>query len=88
VLNCWKTQHSGAVDYELPQNFIWRVWKAAGGGPKGDLRASQSFVRYLRMNWLDALISRPGVRDYMFSIGDFFKTDAERKAYVAHMSAA
>lgn len=87
ILNCWKTQHPTAVDYDLPANFIWRVWKAAGEGSKGDLRASQAFVRYLRMNWLDALISRPGLRDYIFSAKDFFKTDAERKAYVTHMSA-
>ncbi len=88
VLNCWKTQHPGAVDYTLPQNFIWRIWKAAGEGVKGDLRASQAFVRYLRMNWLDALVQRPGIRDYMFSATNFFKTDEERKAYAKHMSAA
>lgn len=88
VLNCWKTQHPGAVDYDLPQNFVWRTYKAAGGGIKGDLRASQAFIRYLRMNWLDALVARPGVRDYLFSAKAFFKTDAERKAYISHMSAA
>jgi hypothetical protein len=87
VLNCWKTQHPGAVDYNLPQNFIWRVWKAAGGGAKGDLRASQAFVRYLRLNWLDALILRAGPRDRIFSSNNFFKTSEERDAYSTHMSA-
>lgn len=87
VLNCWKTQHPQAVDYNLPQNFIWRIWKAAGGGAKGDLRASQAFIRYLRLNWLDALISRPGPRDHIFSVSNFFKTPEERKAYSNHMAA-
>lgn len=87
VLNCWKTQPPDAVDYAAPANFVWRVWQAAGGGVKGDLRASQSFIRYVRMHWLDALITRPGVRDSMFSVQNFFKTDAERSAYAAHINA-
>lgn len=88
VLNCWKTKHSGTIDYALPQNFIWRIWQKAGGGAKGDLRASQAFIHYLKMNWLDALVQRPGARDYMFSANNFFKTEEERDAYLKHMSAA
>lgn len=86
VLNCWKNTHPGAANYDLPANFLWRVWRAAGGGAKGDLRASQAFIRYLRMNWLDALVQRTGVRDHLFSPQQFFKSDAEREAYIQHMA--
>lgn len=85
VLNCWKTSHPGTINYDLPHNFLWRVWKAAGGGIKGDLRASQAFIRYLRLNWLDVLVQRHGMRDHLFSPTHFFKTNAEREAFVQHM---
>lgn len=87
VLNCWKTSNPEEIDYSLPQNFVWRVWRRAGGGVKGDLRASQYFISYLRLNWLEALVARPGVRDLIFSPNNFFKTTDERKAYSTHMAA-
>lgn len=85
VLGCWKTSHPGVINYDLPQNFLWRVWKAAGSGVKGDLRASQAFVRYLRLNWLDVLVQRIGLRDSLFSPREFFKSPAEHEAFVQHM---
>jgi len=85
VLRTWKTSNPADINYDLPQNFLWRIWRNAGGGPKGDLRASQAFIHYLRLNWLDTLVQRHGLRDRIFSPKDFFKLDTERVAFVQHM---
>lgn len=85
VLNCWKTQDAESVDFDAPENFLWRIWRSHGG-TKGDLRASQVFVRYLRANWIDALIQRKGVQDKFFMADRFFKASAERTAFLAHLS--
>lgn len=86
VLSTWKTQPPEAVDAQAPANFLYRVYNAAGGGAKGDLRASQAFIRYLRYNWLAALETRAGVKDGLFVPNMFFKTPAECAAYDEHMS--
>ncbi|NBT75173.1 hypothetical protein EBZ80_15230 [bacterium] len=86
VLRAWKTVPPEAVDLTLPANFLYRIHKAAGGDAKGDLRASQAFVRYLRYNWLAGLESRKGTKDGLFAPNLFFKTPAERAAYAEHMS--
>lgn len=86
VLRAWKTVDAADVDLQQPANFLYRIYKAAGGGSKGDLRASQAFVRYLRYNWLDGLETRRGTKDGLFAPNMFFKTPAERAAYVEHMS--
>lgn len=86
VLDCWKNKHAGAVPLEDPRNFLYRVHHAAGGGHRGDLRASQAFLRYLRYNWLDALERRRGARDGLFAPELFFKTPGERELYTQHMS--
>lgn len=86
VLSAWKTRNYHDVDVQLPGNFLYRIYAAAGGGPRGDLRASQAFIRYLRYNWLDALERRPGLRDGLFAPELFFKAPAEIAAYQLHMS--
>jgi hypothetical protein len=86
VLRAWKTQPVEEVDLTEPANFLYRICKAAGGGPKGDLRASQAFVRYLRYNWLAGLENRKGTKDGLFAPNLFFKTPAELTAYADHMS--
>jgi hypothetical protein len=86
VLNAWKTMPYSAVDTADPANFLYRIWHANGGGAKGDLRGSQAFLRYLHDNWLAGLESRQGARDGLFAPDLFFKTPAEREAYVAHMA--
>lgn len=86
VLRTWKTRPYDDVDVALPANFLYRIWRAAGGGPRGDLRASQAFVRYLHDNWLAGLERRTGARDGLFAPDLFFKTPAEGAAYVAHMA--
>jgi hypothetical protein len=84
VLDTWKTAHAGGVDLQNPQNFLYRVHNAAGGGSRGDLRGSQAFLRYLRYNRLAAL--SPGVKDGLFAPDMFFKTPGERASYEKHMA--
>lgn len=82
VMSCWKTQDPATVDFNAPENFLWRIWRAAGGDAKGDLRASQAFIGYLRAQWLDALVRRAGARDALFLPNTFFKTQEEKQAYL------
>jgi hypothetical protein len=86
VLEAWKTRHPGAVDLNDPRKFLYRIHKAAGEGVRGDLRASQVFLRYLRYNWLDAADRRKGAKDGLFAPELFFKTPAERETYERHMN--
>lgn len=85
VLSTWKTASPDAVDMALPANFLYRIWRNFGGGWRGDLRASQAFVRYFCDNWLAALDSRVGTHDGLFLPGVYFKTPAERESFVDHM---
>lgn len=87
VLNTWKTVSADEVDMRAPENFLYRVYAFHSGGPKGDLRASQAFVRYLRYNWLAALETRGGVKDGLFAPDLFFKTPTEIETYRKHMEA-
>lgn len=85
VLAVWKTKDAATVDLANPANFLYRIQAAAGGGTRGDLRASQALVRYLRHNWLASLETRKGVKDGLFAPNLFFKTPAEIAAYNEHM---
>lgn len=86
VLNCWRTQSPDSVDYDEPGNFLWRIWRNAGGGAKGDLRASQAFIGYLQTHWLQAFTAARGVTSELFLPDRFFKTDAEKQAYFDKMA--
>ena len=86
VLNCWKTVDPATVDFEHPQNFLWRIWKNAGADAKGDLRASQAFIGYLQTNWAQALVAARGAPSELFLPDKFFKTDAEKQAYSDKMA--
>lgn len=85
VLNSWKSKPYEEVDVKKPENFLYRIWHAAGGGYYGDLRASQAFLRYLNDNWLAVLENRKGVRDGLFAPNLYFKTPAEIESYEHHM---
>jgi hypothetical protein len=85
VLNSWKSKPYEIVDVKKPENFLYRIWHAAGGGYHGDLRASQAFLRYLNDNWLSVLENRKGVRDGLFAPNLYFKTPAEIESYEYHM---
>jgi hypothetical protein len=86
VLNCWKTVPPADVDFEDPQNFLWRIWKKAGADAKGDLRASQAFIGYLQTNWAQALVAARGVPSELFLPDKFFKTAEEKQAYFDKMA--
>lgn len=85
VLRCWKTSDPADVDFEAPSSFLWRIWRSAGGGPRGDLRASQAFIGYLQANWLDVFVRRRGLREDMFLPTAFFKTPSEQQSYFSHI---
>jgi hypothetical protein len=85
-LSAWKTKDYDEVDIKDPANFLYRIWHTAGGGKKGDLRASQAFLRYVHDNWLAGLEQRTGVRDGLFAPDLFFKRAAECDAYRTHMA--
>lgn len=86
VLNSWKTVAPSEVAVEKPENFLYRIWQQAGGGWRGDLRASQAFVAYLRDNWLASLDKRIGTTDGLFAPDHYFKTPAERLAFKQYMA--
>ena len=88
VLASWQTKKPADVDMRDPANFLYRIHAHYGGGHVGDLRASQSFVRYVRHNWLAALERRKGPKDGLFIPERFFLTAEEQSAYRTHMSAA
>jgi hypothetical protein len=85
VLRAWKSQDADSVDLKNPANFLYRIHAAAGGGYRGDLRASQTLLRYLHYNWLAGVENRSGVRDGLFAPNLFFKTPTEIEAYTRHM---
>jgi hypothetical protein len=85
VLAAWKTKPVEEVDLHDPANFLYRVYVAAKGGARGDLRGSQAFIRYLRYSWLEVLNTRKGAHDGIFVPSMFFKTPAECLSYSEHM---
>lgn len=86
VLACWKTKDPATVDLAEPGNFLYRIRAAHPDGVKGDLRASQAFLRYLRHTWLAGLEGRKGAKDGLFAPDLFFKTPTEVAAYNLHMA--
>lgn len=86
ILNSWKAPDQANVDLTKPANFLYRIWQNFGGGWRGDLRASQAFLRYTVENWLAALEKRDGVKDGLFVPSQFFKTSYEQTAFAEHMT--
>jgi hypothetical protein len=86
VLQSWQRVSPADADTKDPANFLCRIWHAAGGAARGDLRASQAFLRYLNDNWLVGLETRKGRKDGLFAPNLFFKTPAEVKTYQQHMA--
>lgn len=86
------------AEQEQPPYFLWRRYRREGGPVKGALRASQMFVDYLRLVWLDALYcdhtrgqkAAPGKRprrEGLFAPDHFFSHPEEAAAYVRHRDA-
>lgn len=81
VLNSWSNLRDREVDYTSPLSFLWRIYRYHGGGSRGTLRASEEFVRFIVLHWLEGL--NPAKRK-LFDPVLFFKTDEEVDAYDAH----
>jgi hypothetical protein len=77
-----------------PGDFLWRRYVREDGPVKKALRASQMFIDYLRLVWLDALYcdragkpAAPGKRprqEGLFAPDHFFQHDKEAAAYMHH----
>ncbi len=88
VRDVWRSGNPPSdADCERPAQFLWRVWRSAGGGWRGDLRASQVLLLYLWYTWLDALARCNRQRGDLFPLERVFKTAAEVDAYKAHRGA-
>ena len=72
-----------AVNYDSPRNFLWRIFRYHGGGEKGKLRASEEFIRFVALHWLQDLSHS---KNRLFDPALFFKTREEIKAYNDHLS--
>jgi hypothetical protein len=68
---------------ERPGNFLWRRWRHAGGGWKGDLRASHVFVAYMVRTWQQQIVAAAGGRWDMF-VPDSMLRGHEIEAYKLH----
>ena len=88
VIDCWHRGMENVIrddpSLHAPGNFVYRVWsKHATKDPvKGQLRASQIFLRYLRHTWLDALYTGG---DGLFVPEYFFKNPVEIDSFKKHM---
>jgi len=87
VLKTWKSlpEPTGET-LRQPGNFLWRIWKNAGGGDRGDLRASQAFIAFLRHSWMDRIIGKSVRSCSLFSPDALFRTQLEIDAYTSHMT--
>jgi hypothetical protein len=76
-------------------NFLWRRYSREDGTLKAALRASQLFIDYLRLVWLDAIYcdrtkrqpAAPGkrpVQEGLFAPDHFFQYEEEATAYTKH----
>jgi len=84
VLRAWKGQAPSSAGYERPENFLWRRWRAAGGGVKGDLLATRAFLVYFIRNWQQSLLLHNPQKLELFDAESLLK-GAEVKAYRDHV---
>ena len=74
----WATQEP---NINSPSAFVWRIFKKHEGSSSGMLKASQSFLRFIVLHWLQQLSSS---KRSLFDPLLFFKTDEEIDAYLKH----
>jgi len=84
--NCWKSCTSpSSVDIEKPGNFLWRRWRHHGGGWRGDLVATQTFIVFLTRIWLDHLVAKQRARqELQMFIPSMLLTEEETRAFLNH----
>ena len=96
VIKCWiapaeyiqapfAASEQGVAPIQMPGAFLWRVWFSHGRSSKGMLRASQTFLRFLRDVWMDAIYVDT-VGDGLFVPEYFFKHPFEAKSFVQHVA--
>jgi|TARA_R110002051_G_scaffold305965_1_gene376284 hypothetical protein len=83
VHSSWSGLDRRPVDYTSPRSFLWRIYRHHGGGDKGSLRASEAFMRFVTLHWLQGL---SGSSRRLFDPSLFFKTNDEVVAYNTHMT--
>ena len=84
ALQAWQGNvNQSEIDYTAPGNFLWRRWKSSGGGFRGNLRATQTFVTYFIRTWQQQLLSKSRQQLEMF-IPDNLLRGAEVAAYKVH----
>lgn len=83
VLDTWKTSDNEPSNIHHPSNFLWRTWCHHNKSETGELRASQSFITFLRHTWSDALY--PKQSEPLFIAKYFFKHEEEALAFDHHM---
>ncbi len=84
VLNTWFTDKFKLTNIEEPQNFLKRIYKHYGEGSVASLRASQYFISFLRLSWLQQMHCINDGRESLFVPQYFFKNSDEANAYKSH----
>jgi len=84
ALTAWRGEQPTPADIMRPGNFLWRRWQAAGGGWRGDLRATQAFICYLVRTWQQQIADAGPQQLEMFIPESLLKGDAEIQAYKEH----
>lgn len=70
------------ADYDDPANFLYRVFRDRGGGPRGLLVATRRMLSFVVAVWENR--RQGGQQDWVFRPQQFFASAAEVKAYEAH----
>ncbi len=82
VLRSWRgLDCATGFDLDEPRNFLWRIYRDHGSGANGLLKASQSFIQFVRLVWLQELAN--GTRE-VFCPEFYFRNECETAAYRKH----
>ena len=74
VIRCWKgDQRPTEQEFNSEPYFLWRTYCKYGETPRGEARASQRFIAYLRHTWMDAIYADKNTwREPLFEPNHFF----------------
>jgi hypothetical protein len=88
VLEAWKTKPPTEEQLEEPKYFLWRIHDNETDETMADLRASQTFMTYLRETWLHAIYRTNGgvSKEGLFAPDIFFNHISEVNAYKDYIS--
>lgn len=87
VYNSWNGNKS-LKDIDNPSNFLWRIFKHVSSkhGPIiGALRASQTFIDFIRLTWLALLPNTQKQKETLFIPRYFFKNNDEISVFREHL---